>query len=36
MNYTEKIDRIRILTTEAQFVAKMAALLDRPDTALLG
>src|SRR3989449_2112454 len=32
MNYTENIDRTRILTTEAQFVAKMAALLDRPDT----
>jgi hypothetical protein len=32
MNYTEKIDRTRILTTDAQFVAKMAALLDRPDT----
>ena len=32
MNHTEKIDRTRLLTTEAQFVAKMAALLDRPDT----
>jgi hypothetical protein len=32
MNYTENIDRTRILTKEAQFVAKMAALLDRPDT----
>src|SRR2546428_2004482 len=32
MNYTENIDRTRILTTEAQFVATMAALLDRPDT----
>jgi hypothetical protein len=29
---TEKIDRTRVLTAEAQFVAKMAALLDRPDT----
>ena len=32
MNHTEKIDRIRVLSTEAQFVAKMAALLDRQDT----
>ncbi len=32
INHTEKIDRTRILTTEAQFVAKMAALLDRQDT----
>src|SRR5712692_5003683 len=32
INHTEKIDRTRILTAEAQFVAKMAALLDRPDT----
>jgi hypothetical protein len=32
INYTEKIDRTRVLTAEAQFVAKMAALLDRPDT----
>lgn len=32
INYTEKIDRTRLLTTEAQFVAKMAALLDRQDT----
>src|SRR5260370_14286443 len=32
INYTEKIDRSRVLTTEAQFVAKMAALLDRQDT----
>src|SRR5260370_37677190 len=32
INYTEKIDRTRVLTTEAQFVAKMAALLDRQDT----
>src|SRR5258708_12048956 len=32
INYTEKIDRTRVLTAEAQFIAKMAALLDRPDT----
>ncbi|MHB8689245.1 MAG: hypothetical protein ACYDB4_18975 [Candidatus Dormibacteraceae bacterium] len=32
IDHTEKIDRTRVLTTEAQFVAKMAALLDRPDT----
>lgn len=32
INHTEKIDRTRVLTVEAQFVAKMAALLDRPDT----
>jgi len=32
INHTEKIDRARVLTAEAQFVAKMAALLDRPDT----
>ncbi len=32
INHTEKIDRTRILTAEAQFVAKMAALLDRQDT----
>ncbi len=32
IDYTEKIDRTRVLTAEAQFVAKMAALLDRPDT----
>lgn len=32
INHTEKIDRTRVLTAEAQFVAKMAALLDRPDT----
>lgn len=32
INHTEKIDRTRVLTGEAQFVAKMAALLDRPDT----
>src|SRR5229473_6574417 len=32
INHTEKIDRTRVLTAEAQFVAKMAALLDRQDT----
>ena len=32
ISHTEKIDRARVLTAEAQFVAKMAALLDRPDT----
>lgn len=32
INHTEKIDRTRVLTGEAQFVAKMAALLDRSDT----
>lgn len=32
ISHTEKIDRTRVLTVEAQFVAKMAALLDRPDT----
>ncbi|HLQ15864.1 MAG TPA: hypothetical protein VK256_08415 [Candidatus Eisenbacteria bacterium] len=32
IKHTEKIDRTRVLTTEAQFVAKMAALLDRQDT----
>jgi hypothetical protein len=32
IEHTEKIDRTRVLTPEAQFVAKMAALLDRPDT----
>ena len=32
INHTEKINRTRVLTAEAQFVAKMAALLDRPDT----
>src|SRR5712691_1708400 len=30
--YTEKIDRTRVLTAEAQYEAKMAALLDRQDT----
>jgi hypothetical protein len=29
INHTEKIDRTRVLTTEAQFVSKMAALLDQ-------
>jgi hypothetical protein len=32
IDHTEKIDGTRVLTAEAQFVAKMAALLDRPDT----
>ena len=32
INHTEKIDETKVLTAEAQFVAKMAALLDRPDT----
>ncbi len=32
INHTERIDQTRVLTAEAQFVAKMAALLDRPDT----
>ena len=32
INHTELIDRTRVLTAEAEFVAKMAALLDRPDT----
>ena len=32
INHTEKIDRTRVLTAEAQFVTKMAALLHRPDT----
>lgn len=32
INHTERIDRALVLTAEAQFVAKMAALLDRPDT----
>ena len=32
INHTELIDLTRVLTAEAQFVAKMAALLDRPDT----
>jgi hypothetical protein len=32
IEHTEKIGRTRVLTAEAQFVAKMAALLDRPDT----
>jgi hypothetical protein len=32
INHSERIDRTKILTTEGQFVAKMAALLDRSDT----
>ena len=32
IGHSDKIDRVRVLTAEAQFVAKMAALLDRPDT----
>jgi hypothetical protein len=32
IEHTEKIDRARVLTAEARFVAEMAALLDRPDT----
>ena len=32
INHTEKIDQTKVLTPEAQFVTKMAALLDRPDT----
>jgi hypothetical protein len=32
IKHTELIDLTRVLTAEAQFVAKMAALLDRPDT----
>jgi hypothetical protein len=32
LNQSEKVDRVRVLKAEAQFVAKMAALLDRPDT----
>ena len=32
INHTEKIDRTKVLTAEAHFVTKMAALLDRPDT----
>jgi hypothetical protein len=32
IEHTENIGRTRVLTAEAQFVAKMAALLDRPDT----
>ncbi|HEX2715528.1 MAG TPA: hypothetical protein VHM88_25380 [Candidatus Acidoferrales bacterium] len=30
--WSERIGPVRVLTAEAQFVAKMAALLDRPDT----
>jgi hypothetical protein len=29
---TDQVDGVRVLTPEAQFVAKMAALLDRPDS----
>ena len=32
LNHSEKVDQVRVLSAEAQFVAKMAALLDRPDT----
>jgi len=32
IDHTERIDRARVLTAEAQFVAKMVAPLDRPDT----
>lgn len=32
ISHSEKIEQVRVLTGEAQFVAKMAALLDRPDT----
>ena len=32
INHSEQIDHVRVLSAEAQFVAKMAALLDRPDT----
>jgi hypothetical protein len=32
IRHTDEIDRTRVLTAEAQFVAKLAALLDRPDT----
>jgi hypothetical protein len=32
IDHTEKINGARVLTGEAQFVAKMAALLDRPDS----
>ncbi len=30
--WSERIGQVRVLTVEAQFAAKMAALLDRPDT----
>lgn len=30
--HSQMVDRVRVLGPEAQFVAKMAALLDRPDT----
>jgi len=32
IEHTERIDRTRVLTAEAHFVAKLAGLLDRPDT----
>jgi hypothetical protein len=32
VTHTERIGRARVLSAEAQFVAKMAALLDRPDS----
>lgn len=32
VKHTERIGRARVLSSEAQFVAKMAALLDRPDS----
>jgi len=32
ITHTEELDQTRVLTAEAQFVAKLAALLDRPDT----
>jgi hypothetical protein len=32
LKHSETLDRLRLLGAEAQFVAKMAALLDRPDT----
>ena len=32
VDHTERIGGVRVLTPEAQFVAKMAALLDRPDS----
>lgn len=32
INHFEEIDHVRVLNAEALFVAKMAALLDRPDT----
>jgi hypothetical protein len=32
LNQSEKVDGVRVLKAEAQFVAKMAGLLDRPDS----